>query len=185
MAIGRRRFLALGAAGGAAAVLGTAQSVAAAPITIQVWRLNANWGYAVPPKGWTRCHCSACHNHAANKVYLTRDAAIDGRIHLCCVCQPVAIDLLAGDVPTLFDTDVVIDLRRPGVRDAFEAAVANVTSPTATPIAAPTSGTSAGVDQLPVTGMPIANLIAAGAGITLIGAGIAAAVQPRAQPTDD
>ena len=114
--VGRRRFLLLGIGGSAAALIGgtSLQAAADAPTIVPVWRLSADWGYAVPPKNRTRCRCQSCRNHAANKVFVSKAAALANRIHPCCVCQPYSIDLLAADAASLFvgsPTGESIDLR--------------------------------------------------------------------------
>jgi hypothetical protein len=126
--VGRRRFLLLGLSGSAAALVGGTSIGAAAdaPTLLPVWRLSADWGYAVPPKNRTRCRCQSCRNHAANKVFVSKAVAVANRIHQCCVCQPYSIDLLAADAQSLFDgspTGTSIDLRNPDARAKFEAAM--------------------------------------------------------------
>ncbi len=143
----RRRFLLLGAGGAAAAIAGGGSAGAADPEFATVWRLSADWGYPVPPKSRTRCLCSACRAHAANKIYLSRDEAIAGRIHPCCVCQPYSIQLLTTDVAALaaLTTAGSADLRTGPVRTAFEDAVARAQEPPPPPPieAAPTTTTTA------------------------------------------
>ncbi len=132
--LGRRRFLILSVGGGAAASLGLSPASAGAATTATVWRLNAAWGYAVPPKGRTRCRCHACRDNAANKVFATQAAAITGRIHPCCVCQPFSVELLVPDVASLFPGGVtVIDLTIEDGRTRFEGAVARNLAPAADP----------------------------------------------------
>ena len=141
MVLGRRRFLALSFGSSATALLGTAAVSSAAPNDpVSVWRLSANWGYAVPPKGRTRCKCSACHSHAANRVFSTSGAALADRIHPCCVCQPFSISISQQGFDSLFSSTTSIDLRDPGVRAAFETAVNDlIAAPTTVPTTAPTS----------------------------------------------
>ena len=101
-----------------------AAGAAATTSTTTIWRLNAEWGYPAGPKNWTRCRCSTCHSHAANKVYRTEAAAIAGRLHPCCVCQTESITTSGAGAAALFafarpaDPDSV-DLRWAGVSDAF------------------------------------------------------------------
>jgi hypothetical protein len=139
--VGRRRFLLLGIGGGAAALIGgsTLKAAADSPAVVQVWRLSADWGYAVPPKSRTRCTCQACRNHAGNKVFASKAVAIANRIHPCCVCQPYSIDLLAADVATLFvgsPSGDSIDLRDPDARGRFEAAMVRSLAPVPDPVVA-------------------------------------------------
>ncbi|CAN0504260.1 unnamed protein product, partial [Phaeothamnion confervicola] len=125
-----------------------------------VWRLSADWGYPVPPKSRTRCLCSACRAHAANKIYLSRDEAIAGRIHPCCVCQPYSIQLLTTDVAVLaaLTTAGSADLRRGPVRTAFEGAVARAQEPPPPPppppIEAEAPTTTAPTTTAPTTTAP-------------------------------
>jgi hypothetical protein len=142
--VGRRRFLLLGIGGSAAALIGgtSLQAAADAPTIVPVWRLSADWGYAVPPKNRTRCRCQGCRNHAANKVFVSKAAALGNRIHPCCVCQPYSIDLLAGDAASLFvgsPTGDSIDLRNDDSRGRFEAAMVRSLAPVPNPV--PTSTT--------------------------------------------
>jgi hypothetical protein len=131
--VGRRRFLLLGIGSTAAALVGAGvlQASAASPTLVPVWRLSADWGYPVPPKNRTRCRCTACRNHAANKVFATKAIALASRIHPCCVCQPYSIDLLAADADALFASSPggSIDLRNDGSRGQFEAAVVRSLAP--------------------------------------------------------
>jgi hypothetical protein len=137
--VGRRRFLLLGIGGGAAALIGgtAAQASADSPTVAPVWRLSANWGYAVPPKNRTRCSCQACHSHAANKVFTTKAVALAGRIHPCCVCQPYSIDVLAADAVAIFAGGDTIDLRDDDARARFEAAMVRSLPPVPGPVADP------------------------------------------------
>jgi hypothetical protein len=107
-------------------------AAATAPTVASVWRLSADWGYAVPPKSRTRCRCQSCRNHAANKVFVSKAVALDNRIHPCCVCQPYSVELLAADAATLFDgspTGDSIDLRNDAARLRFEAAMVRSLAP--------------------------------------------------------
>jgi hypothetical protein len=140
--VGRRRFLLLGLGGGAAALVGgtTVRAAAETATVVSVWRLSADWGYAVPPKSRTRCRCQSCRNHAANKVFASKAVALANRIHPCCVCQPYSIDLLAADAATLFDASPSgdsIDLRHDESRIRFEAAMVRSLAPVP-PLAPPT-----------------------------------------------
>jgi hypothetical protein len=120
---GRRRFLVLGAGSGAALAIGAGGgNAAAAGATTTVWKLSADWGYAVPPKNRTRCRCSACKDHATNTLFATQTDALAARIHPCCVCQPFGVALLTADAAALFPTSTTtLDLRAADNRIAFEA----------------------------------------------------------------
>ncbi len=197
--VGRRRFLLLGIDGSAAALVGgtSLHAAAVSSTTAAVWRLSADWGYPVPPKNRTRCHCKACRNHANNKVFASKSAALANRVHSCCVCQPYSIDLLAADSAALFASNPSggIDLRNRDTRGRFEAAdlrslapvpdpptrsmgtppvgssrvLAEAPSPAKAPVAEPSRAAN-----LPVTGADHdAVLVPAG---VLVVAGVAAAV---------
>lgn len=160
--VGRRRFLLLGLGGTAAALVGAgaAQVSAASPTMVSVWRLSADWGYAVPPKSRTRCRCAACRNHAANKIFATKALALAGRIHPCCVCQPYSVDILAGDSDALFASSPAgtVDLRSDGSRSLFEAAVVRSLAPVPDPAApaapAPASPPPASAPATPSQAVP-------------------------------
>lgn len=96
--ISRRRFLAQGAPVLAAVVVPGALNAAPA------WAKPKRKDYYVlePEHGTGRrcsvsesrkpegCHgCTACHKHAANKLFATRKAAADGRAHPGCKCKVV------------------------------------------------------------------------------------------------
>jgi hypothetical protein len=197
--VGRRRFLLLGIGGGAAALVGTTAlpAVAAAPTTVPVWRLSADWGYRVPPTNRTRCRCKACRGHAANKVFASKAAALANRSHPCCICQPYSVDLLASDSAALFasTSDGAIDLRDSETRRRFEAAVVRSLGPVADPPTramgtppvvpaklaadAPSSPMAATVAASPSTTLPTTGadheMVLAVAGV-LVAAGVAAVV---------
>jgi len=56
---------------------------------VTLWRLDTD-ASGVP------CRCNACRSHAANKIFTTRQAAVVGRAHVGCRCQPVPVS--ASDV---------------------------------------------------------------------------------------
>jgi hypothetical protein len=115
---------------------------------ITVWRLNADWGYPVGPKNKTRCACNACVRRAENGYFRSKTAAIAGRIHPCCVCQPYKTTIADISSADLFNGESSADLR-----DARVAAVfGDVSEPAADPIAVPT-----GVDGLPSDGTAATN----------------------------
>ena len=178
MALGRRKFLALSLGSSAIALLGTAAVSSAAPDDpVQVWRLSANWGYAVPPKGRTRCKCSACHAHAANLVFTTSGAAVADRIHPCCVCQPFSIAISRQGYDALFSTSANIDLHDPGVRAGFETAVSDLTAVPTTTTPTPTTAPPT------TTGSDTSSLVVAATVLTAAGAAIALGASPRDRPS--
>ncbi len=48
------------------------------------------------------CSCTACHRHAANKLFVTRAAADHGRAHRGCRCQVVRASISAEAWRALF-----------------------------------------------------------------------------------
>jgi hypothetical protein len=144
----------LGVGTGAATLLGTSVAAADDTAVVSVWRLSADWGYAVPPKARTHCRCSACYAHAANAVYASRADALAARIHPCCVCQPYAIELLAADANALFPSGTShVDLRWAGVRQSFEQAVSHTieAAPSTTVSAPPPTSTTPPASTTPPT----------------------------------
>lgn len=91
-----RRGVLVGAAG---VLVGTALTRRAGPAAIAqrltggrvtLWRLDT-------AASGTPCRCKACQSHAANKIFTSRQAALDGRAHVGCRCEPVA---MTGDAPS-------------------------------------------------------------------------------------
>jgi hypothetical protein len=181
--VGRRRFLILGVGTGAGAAIGLpGLSTSASAAALQsVWRLNAQWGFPVPPDGKTKCVCNACHLHSANKVFLTEAAAISGRIHLCCVCQPMSLQLLTDDVNGLFPgPTTVIDLRQGDNAAQFAAAIARAQSPAPSDTTATAAPVAPAATLPPAGGESRAPLVAA---LTFVGLGaVAARIAKRPAP---
>ena len=117
--VNRRAFLTVTASSTLGlAVAGSAPAAAADGLT--VYRLNADWGYPVGPKGKTRCGCRSCHRRAASGYFRTEAAAIAGRVHPCCVCQPYAVTLTDVSGDDLFGDGDSADLRDPRVAAVFD-----------------------------------------------------------------
>jgi hypothetical protein len=130
-ALNRRAFLASGViATAAVAVAGASPAGAAGELS--VYRLSADWGYPVGPKNKTRCSCKACFRRAENAYFRTRDAALAGRIHPCCVCQPYATTVPGVTGHDLFQGAQSVDRRDPKVAEVFQ----NITVPSAEPVGA-------------------------------------------------
>lgn len=157
----RRSFFRVGAvAGGAAlalATIGPIRSAGAADSDTTVWRLDAEWGYPVGPNGKLRCVCNACHRHAANKIFASEADAGAGRIHICCLCQPVSFTVPGVVAAGFFDAGVVSVDRR-------WASVAAILSSTDAVGVDPSSG------SLPTTGVSLGESIGVGAGALGLGA---------------
>lgn len=141
----RRGFLAAGVVSAAALAVVRADAAGAATdpaAGITVWRLNADWGYPIGPKGKTRCACNACVRRAENGYFQTKTAAIDGRIHPCCVCQPYKTTIPNVSRADLFNGESSADLRD----ERVAAVIADGNGPAADPIAGPI-----GPDGLPIS----------------------------------
>lgn len=90
----RRALLRVGAGSAAAAAMWTRGGpIAAAQTQTVLWMLDADWGYplSTPSGVRTRCRGRACHNAAPNRFFLTREEALAGRLHPCCLAQPVEV----------------------------------------------------------------------------------------------
>jgi len=130
-ALNRRAFLAGGAIATAAVAVSGARPAGAAT-ELAVYRLSADWGYPVGPNGKTRCTCRACFRRADNAYFTTREAALAGRIHPCCVCQPYATTIPGVSGHDLFLGSDGVDRRDPRVAAVFQ----NISIPAADPVAA-------------------------------------------------
>lgn len=95
--LNRRRFLAAAVGGSIAAAIG--RPVAAATATHSMWRLDPAWGYPLTTESGsdtkTRCRSRACHNAAPHRFFLSEADAIAGRLHPCCLAQPVRVEVCA------------------------------------------------------------------------------------------
>ena len=95
--ISRRRLLAVLSGGvvGAAGLSAGKASAAASQHTL--WRLNPDWGTPLTtPSGSatkTRCSGRACHLAAPHRFFLSQADALAGRLHSCCLAQPVPVTL--------------------------------------------------------------------------------------------
>lgn len=91
----RRHFI----AAAATCALGTAGSsparAADRPSTVTQWQLNPSWGHplstATGSDTKTRCRGRACHLAAPHRYFLTEADAVAGRLHPCCLAQPVPV----------------------------------------------------------------------------------------------
>lgn len=134
--LNRRAFIGALVGAGALAVP-LARSVSAAASVQAVYRLNPNWGAGdaaclVNPGGSSCSGCSACVNHANNKLFATAAAADTGRAHPGCKCRvETACNVDSTTYDQLFNGASSVDLRTPGVSARF------VCAPTA-PVAEPT-----------------------------------------------
>jgi hypothetical protein len=133
--LSRRAFLARGA-GAAAALAGApllgACSAAAPeaqeappppPATLAAWVLDPEWGGCGHAAADRNCHaCAACHAHARNKLFATREAADVNRAHPRCRCLVAEMALPAEQWAALFGppdgvTRVAVDRRWELVRE--------------------------------------------------------------------
>ncbi len=76
----------------AAAIVGKAD---AAPDSHTLWMLDPDWGSSLTTDSGSdtklRCRSRACHLAAPHRFFLSRSDAISGRLHPCCLAQPVAV----------------------------------------------------------------------------------------------
>lgn len=128
----RRTVLTWGLGGAGAVVAAGLQATSASgQSSATLWRLDPDWGTPIQTSSGafkTRCRGSACHNAAPNRYFLTRADALAGRLHPCCLAQPVAVTA-AVDLNTLapyYAHSGGIDVRNSavpsGIRTTLEAA---------------------------------------------------------------
>ena len=173
--LNRRVFLTATAASTVGLVaLGARPAAAATGIT--VWRLDADWGYPVGPKAKTKCACRSCSRRAASAFFATEAAAIAGRVHPCCVCQPYTTTLTDVSPHDLFQGGDTADLRDPRV-----AAVLSRRSAGDPPAAIPASA-SAGRAGLPRTGGSSRELTGVGAALVAGGGALVALRHRDSEP---
>jgi hypothetical protein len=67
---------------------------------LTMWMLDPDWGHELGEGSArrTRCRGRACHSAAPHRFFLTRSEAESGRLHPCCLAQPVEVQ-----VPTTLD----------------------------------------------------------------------------------
>ena len=96
------RFAALGAVGALGALALGLPGLAAAASRVPVWRLDAvhRAGAGAYASGCAGCH--ACRQHALNRIFATRAAAIGGRAHAGCNCRVVRTSLPTATFEKLF-----------------------------------------------------------------------------------
>ena len=94
-AFGRAGGVLAGGVVGAAGLSAGKASAAASQHTL--WRLNPDWGTPLTtPSGSatkTRCSGRACHLAAPHRFFLSQADALAGRLHSCCLAQPVPVTL--------------------------------------------------------------------------------------------
>ena len=156
-----------------------------------MYRLSADWGYPVGPKGKTRCACKACFRRADSAYFTTKAAAIEGRIHPCCVCQPYRTTIAGIPSTALFAGESSADIRDPRVAAVFAAVPTGVPageSPTTgssdpfglDPASTPTSSHAEAGSSLPAAAMGFARtgstmrLPLIGAALTAVGGALIA-----------
>jgi hypothetical protein len=81
---------------------------------ITLWRLDT-------AASGTPCRCKACTAHADNKIFTSRQAALDGRAHVGCRCEPVPVSATDAASALLLahsrDGGRSVDLRRVSAAD--------------------------------------------------------------------
>lgn len=91
----RRAVLTAGVAGAVATAVGGVSAAHASATEVTLWRLNPDWGEPLTTDTGsstkTRCKGKACHKAAPHRFFLTRADALAGRLHPCCLAQPVAV----------------------------------------------------------------------------------------------
>lgn len=182
-ALNRRAFLATGASATAAVAVAGARPAGAAG-EVAVYRLSADWGYPVGPKNKTRCACRACFRRAENAYFRTREAALAGRIHPCCVCQPYATTVPGVTTRDLFLGAEGVDRRDPRVATVFQGiTVASADPHTGTPGVESTNpaGDPTAMTSFARTGSTL-GLARVGAGALGIGAALLAFRNRRTSP---
>lgn len=145
--LNRRRFLA--AAAGVPVAIATGRSVSAASTTHSLWMLDPDWGYPLATASGSdvksRCRARACHRAAPNRFFLSRADALAGRLHPCCLAQPVNVEVCI-DMNALMPFHRArlggVDRRCPelpdDLRNALASAAACVAPPTTTTSPSPT-----------------------------------------------
>ncbi len=166
--LNRRGFLTTAAASTVGLVAVGARPAAAAT-GITVYRLNADWGYPVGPKGKTKCACRSCYRRAASGFFRTEAAAIAGRVHPCCVCQTYTTMLTDVSGDDLFQGGDTADLRDPRV-----AAVLSRTSAVGSTVPSAAIPASTGSAGLPRTGGSSRQLTGVGAALVAVGGALVA-----------
>lgn len=89
------RRTAISLLGGSALAAAFAGRAEAASNSHTLWMLDPEWGSSLTtPSGSdtkSRCRGRACHLAAPHRFFLSRTDAISGRLHPCCLAQPVAV----------------------------------------------------------------------------------------------
>lgn len=105
-ASGERRFDRGSALAGFGALVGAyllgLPGLASAANRVPVWRLDAvhSAGAGAYRAGCTGC--TACRNHALNRIFATKAAAVGGRAHAGCSCSVVRSSLAEADFIAIF-----------------------------------------------------------------------------------
>ncbi|HEY4332753.1 MAG TPA: LPXTG cell wall anchor domain-containing protein, partial [Ilumatobacteraceae bacterium] len=100
MIVSRRKLLTCGVSGLVSVAVGARTatvSATALTTTVTMWRLDPDWGAPLTTDSGSstksRCRGGACHAAAPHRFFLTRADALAGRLHRCCLAQPVAIQV--------------------------------------------------------------------------------------------
>lgn len=177
-----------------------------------LWRLDADWGYPIMASNGstrTRCKGNACHSAAPNRFFLTRAAAEAGRLHKCCLAQPIQVSVPVDEsvVRTHLDPSLEgIDLRTAHLPDDVHqqfqelrhksvrgpgdgTATRSDGSPSGVGSARGNADGKASIRQLAFTGSSTTTAAVLGAGAVMVGAVLtrrtrSAAASPEASRTD-
>lgn len=168
--LNRRAFIATGALATAGWAITGPRPAGADTQALTVYRLSADWGFPIGPKGKTRCACRSCFRRAENGYFLTEAAALAGRVHPCCVCQPYTTTLEGVSSEELFLNGQSADRRDPRV-SAVLAGAAVTTNASAAPTTGDPSRAAAAGFARTGTSLRLANIgacvLAAGGALLL------------------
>lgn len=194
----RRNLLAWGlGTAGAVAVVGLPMA-GANESTTTLWKLDPNWG--TPRKTSTgatrtRCRGRACHNAAPNRYFLSEEDALAGRLHPCCLAQPVKVHAEVEKTVLLeyLGDSGLLDIRTAALPSSITKALKDATdvaglsnSNTFSSDAGSSGGSSGGAgsdgdapDSLAFTGGDAAVIAAVGMGAVAVGSATVVAARRR------
>ncbi len=192
------RRTAISLLGGGMFAAAFAGRVDAASDSHTLWMLDPEWGTSLTTAtGSTtksRCRGRACHLGAPHRFFLSRSDAISGRLHPCCLAQPVAVTVCI-DLNLLLPYYSArlggVDTRCPQLPDALRNALTGRSACTLPSVAQdpaiitpdvpvlPSPDEVASTATLPSTGTNAATIALGAAAAIVVGAGVlAAAARP-------